>query len=370
MRPIQCWDTVGALGIPDKIPYFPLDNIIRKRYQFHDTELGKHVERALHAVAIDERRKEFEVTTMNKTEGAPAKQKLIQTWFPGDHGCVGGGSWEKRAFSNRCLIWMVEQAKQLGIDINAQLDLLHDAALADAGAFFSDKINFIYGRRNRKMDASVVSWNDIDNSAKYRWQELPDYRPTELRKRFKTQLDAHTDIGVRTTLAEPTELTKGQTVWARVYAREVSNNSLVLANTGDQFTITVNRLQVWKDADLDPCDILGWNTDKSANAKPAYKDGDKVDPNTLQKTLIRSARNKRVAKHADWFELVVRVGDGEFERLNIKRPVTQEQPFVMTYQAKADGALIFTANDLAHPINVIDKYDNNTGWVWLEITKT
>ena len=366
---LGCWDTVGSLGIPDKIPFFPLDNLVRKRYQFHDTELGKHVERALHAVAIDERRKEFGVTTMNKPKGAPASQKLIQTWFPGDHSCIGGGSWEKRAFSNHSLKWMVEQAANLGVGLGVNFDLLHDVGLADAGVFFSNKVSFIYGRKNRRMEQDQVTWQDIDQSARYRWQELSDYRPPELKRRFKSELEASTDNTIRNPLSQPTSLKKGQSTWLRVHAQHVDNNSRVMAAKGDHFEISVSRLQVWKDADLDPCDIQGWNTDKPPKAKPAYKDGDKVNPGSISKRLRRSVKSKRLVKQADWFELVISVGKDNYQRLSITKPPTEAQPFVIPFQAKSEGELFFAANDVSHPIGLVDKYDDNTGWVWINIKK-
>jgi len=66
---LGCWDTVGALGIPDKVPWLPVDNLLRERYEFHDTTLCSHLIRALHAVAIDEERKEFDVTPMLPESG-------------------------------------------------------------------------------------------------------------------------------------------------------------------------------------------------------------------------------------------------------------------------------------------------------------
>src|SRR6202008_1097408 len=49
---IGVWDTVGALGIPLR----GLRSLTRRDHQFHDTQLSKVVERAYHALAIDEHR--------------------------------------------------------------------------------------------------------------------------------------------------------------------------------------------------------------------------------------------------------------------------------------------------------------------------
>lgn len=50
------WDTVGALGIPATLSFLSPSN---KKYEFHDTRLSSFVSSARHAVAIDERRKDF-----------------------------------------------------------------------------------------------------------------------------------------------------------------------------------------------------------------------------------------------------------------------------------------------------------------------
>ena len=61
---LACWDTVGAMGIPDKLPGIGLDELFNRRYRCVDKNLGAHVDHALHALAIDERRREFAPTLM------------------------------------------------------------------------------------------------------------------------------------------------------------------------------------------------------------------------------------------------------------------------------------------------------------------
>ena len=116
---LGCWDTVGALGIPDKLPGIPLDQAFTDRYRWLDFNLGKHVQAALHAVAIDERRKEFAHTPMYS--GSP-DQVLHEVWFPGDHGCVGGGTEHKEPLSRTALEWMVEQIRELGLGLAIDTD--------------------------------------------------------------------------------------------------------------------------------------------------------------------------------------------------------------------------------------------------------
>lgn len=133
-KPVQikflgCWDTVGALGIPNAIPWLPIDEHFKKNLEFHNNKLGSIIENARHAIAIDENRSAFEVTMMQTEKNL--EDRLKQVWFPGDHGCVGGGSDETIELPGGCelktldlsktaLKWMAEEAQQLGLDLDLE----------------------------------------------------------------------------------------------------------------------------------------------------------------------------------------------------------------------------------------------------------
>ena len=54
-------------------------------------------------------------------------------------------------------------------------------------------------------------------------------------------------------------------------------------------------------------------------------------------------------------------------------PETQEaetDPFVIAFSPKQAGERVFAANDLASRFDVIDKFDDNRGWVWLQVTRS
>lgn len=53
---IACWDTVGALGVPDDIFGMRFKWANGDRYNFHDITLGQEVQNAIHMVSIDEMR--------------------------------------------------------------------------------------------------------------------------------------------------------------------------------------------------------------------------------------------------------------------------------------------------------------------------
>jgi len=105
IRFIGVWDTVGALGIPDDLELLNIfDN--KKKWQFHNTDLGNHIETARHAMAIDEIRSSFCVTRWKNAESHP---DAVEKWFPGVHADVGGG-YANCDLSHGALIWMITES--------------------------------------------------------------------------------------------------------------------------------------------------------------------------------------------------------------------------------------------------------------------
>jgi uncharacterized protein (DUF2235 family) len=111
---IGVWDTVGALGNP-----LFLKGILSTRNQFHDTELSSRIINAFHALAIDEKRKNFEATLWHKQPESKG-QVLEQVWFPGVHSDVGGGYPEsENGLSDIALKWMLERAESCNLKFDS-----------------------------------------------------------------------------------------------------------------------------------------------------------------------------------------------------------------------------------------------------------
>lgn len=363
---LACWDTVGALGIPDKVPFLPFDNLIRKKYEFHDTDLGAHVRCALHAVAIDERRKEFDVTCMEQPEEAPATQILKQVWFPGDHGAVGGGSWEKRGLSNAALRWVLEEASRQ-VAIGYDLARLRDKAAVDASIFFDPSIDFIYGKRDRALRCT---WNELHPSVFLRWKEHSEYRPRRLKAQFGTELDSAEVEGVRKAPGSPVTLAPGEGADLRVQALRKRNKSRIRLLRNARYRIRISDLQVWKDGDLDPCGIHGWRLNTEHDALAPWKAGRRHEFNSLQAATLKAAAKKRVVPDAAWFELVWAIGKGDFQRFSFEASeASGARAAHAQFTAPIDGELVLAANDLPSNWPLIDKYDNNQGWVWIRIER-
>lgn len=182
---LGCWDTVGALGIPDFIPWLKLDDIFNEQHQFHDTKLSPIIQNALHAIAVDENRKAFDVTHMEPGQGFQGK--IQEMWFPGDHGCVGGGTKEALGLSNAALKWMAEEARKLGLELDLQLS--QNAIDIDHTVPFSSKsVLGNFGMHERDVDK--FNFDDLHVSLKRRWRDLGnDYRPANLSKKFAQELN-------------------------------------------------------------------------------------------------------------------------------------------------------------------------------------
>jgi uncharacterized protein (DUF2235 family) len=177
---LGCFDTVGALGIPGLPAFRRINEQINKRYKFHDTTLNKYIQNALHAVAIDEIREIFAVTPMTKHPDAE-NQKIVEVWFPGEHGCVGGGTEEYRGLSDAALQWMIDSISKLGLRLELDLSVIPGGLKPDHTCRFQNNPGFfrLAGIKLRSVNGSI---DDLHESTIKRWRSLKDYRPKNLEK--------------------------------------------------------------------------------------------------------------------------------------------------------------------------------------------
>ena len=98
------FDTVGALGVPDK---FFISNLFNRHfypslnsnyYRFYNNTVPELVNNVIHFIAMDEARDTYELTPI---ENNPANRTKIQNiYVRGDHGVVGGGSEDHQGLSD------------------------------------------------------------------------------------------------------------------------------------------------------------------------------------------------------------------------------------------------------------------------------
>ncbi|THH37359.1 DUF2235 domain-containing protein [Aliishimia ponticola] len=131
---IGVWDTVKSLGL--NLPF--LWRLSTPRHDFHNHHLGPSVKRGFHALARNETRLAYDPVMW---ESDPNWQgELIQMWFRGTHGDVGGmlgGFEEARPLANISFVWMMEQAERCGLDLPAgwQARFPQDPSAPSSGKF-------------------------------------------------------------------------------------------------------------------------------------------------------------------------------------------------------------------------------------------
>lgn len=174
---IGVWDTVGALGNP-----LFLKGILSRRSQFHDTELSTKIGYAYHAIAIDEKRKNFEATLWHQQASAK-NQVLEQVWFTGVHSDVGGGFIET-GLSDIALEWILGKAENCNLNFEPlalnpdPLSARHESYTGfytllpkffrPIGREFQNK-----GNTNETLHPSVIELYKTDKT--YRPKNLADY---------------------------------------------------------------------------------------------------------------------------------------------------------------------------------------------------
>ena len=107
---VGVWDTVDAVGLPFHASDFV--NLTFHRFKFPDYYLSPTVERAAHALAIDDERQSFHPRLWHLRQGDEAR--IEQVWFAGAHSNVGGG-YPKPGLSLVALQWMMQHAEAAGL---------------------------------------------------------------------------------------------------------------------------------------------------------------------------------------------------------------------------------------------------------------
>lgn len=114
------WDTVGAYGMPIEELKGAVDRWIWP-LNFRNLDLWAKVDRACHALSIDDERTTFHPVLWNEaSERARAESgevkagRVSQVWFAGVHSNVGGG-YPDDGLSSVALNWIVDEADRQGL---------------------------------------------------------------------------------------------------------------------------------------------------------------------------------------------------------------------------------------------------------------
>jgi uncharacterized protein (DUF2235 family) len=152
---IGVWDTVGAYGLP----VAELTRFISRwifPFDLPDVALNTNVERACHALSVDDERKTFEPLLWAEKDDELAElaaggsryicgERISQVWFPGVHSNVGGG-YPDDSLAYVPLVWMMEEAHQCGLTFKASSKYEPDALRHARSA--ADKDGRLYNPRS------------------------------------------------------------------------------------------------------------------------------------------------------------------------------------------------------------------------------
>lgn len=123
VRFLGLWDTVACFGLPR--------NDLNIAW---DLTLADNVKKCYHAMALDERRRNFCLTRVVPRKCGAIGDRLREVWFRGVHSDIGGG--QCPGLSNIALSWMLRRAKEAGLPI-VEDKLKHHELMCDPGAVVS-----------------------------------------------------------------------------------------------------------------------------------------------------------------------------------------------------------------------------------------
>ncbi len=371
------YDTVASIGLPnldenDK----PVSDVV-----FENNTIAPAIEQAVHIVALDEKRKAFMPTLMNKDD-TPVPEtgdaRVMEIWFAGAHTDVGGGR-RMDGLSDTALEFMLEELNRRGFG----LKILHPTEinytqLVPASAGF--KIDYMdvmmepkfwgVSHQQRRIFTGWLTLEDRDlrvnvddkmsnnlpllhHSVSERVHGDTDYRPESVINVTHRMLMPDGEIeqfdglkAHRMQGATPTfVLEEGESKQVMVYARKKYNQSGVLMLAGEKYGFEVDMTQKWYDASIDAT-VEGWSAEDE-------------DMWIAKELAIKASRRFRRIPDAKWFELSAAVGQNDDELFQVLNHTDEGNPYI---PAK-NGEFCPFANDLDN------RYGNNLGFVNVTIKR-
>jgi hypothetical protein len=123
-------------------------------------------------------------------------QTLSEVWFPGTHGCVGGGTFKEKWLSNSALQWMVNEIRDLSLGLEIDLEKSEDSFDLDYERDFDNDPGLfglwgLFGLAVKEREIPVNRFTQIHKSAESRLNSdslTPRYKPVNLVK-YKKELE-------------------------------------------------------------------------------------------------------------------------------------------------------------------------------------
>lgn len=243
---------VRFLGVWDVINSFCIPADVALNFQGFDIGcelvVSENVSNCFHAMALNERRRAYEVTRLDPSGDRPNVEEL---WFRGVHGDLGGIN-GNTGLSNVALKWMLENAKSCGLPIS-------------------------------EADIRALEADGLDPTAPL--GEILD----PVRNPGRT---VHPSDGIHPGSSGKL-LAPGESHTFSVRALEQYSWSGVRVEAGGDYAFEINEGETWQDKDI-VCGPEGWRTEDL----PWFKEA-----------VIEPLEKRRRCPNARWFELVGSIGD-------------------------------------------------------------
>lgn len=369
IRFMGLFDTVASMGVPnlnerDK----PISDVV-----FENQTISPAVDEALHLLSLDENRKAFMPTLMNRED------RVTEIWFPGVHSDVGGGN-RFDGLSDLTLQFLLDEIKrrELDLQILSPVNVDYEGLAASVTGFDIDLEDLSIqpshlGKLHRHVRPPVtakftqadrdlrINENDrpcdepplIHHSVLDRIFEDLDYRPGALRRRphrvWLSDSEEQRYSGLREHLLMGKRVSRllqpGESKEMTVYANQKYSHSWVQLVKGGEYYFEVSGNQCWNDGGID-CGPAGW--DRSGVSLG------------LKEIFIHMKEDERRFPTAKWFEVIGSIGQSDETLIQILQYQDASHP----YQAQRNGDFYAFANDL-------DRfYFNNLGFIKLTIHRT
>ena len=365
------FDTVASIGLPNlSSRERPTTEVMFE----HGHTLPASVKSALHLVSIDDKRRAFQPTLMNRDE------RVTEVWFAGAHSDVGGGFHFDGLSDNSlrfCLDWIEDQT-YLGLEFGssksinyekifgseAKLRIGPDDVQIDANPFGvnhqQDRNPLVEVLTLTDRRCCVIERDEISQllpivhcSVAERIQGDGDYRPKSLGN--STHEVLYRDGSVQEYLSYSEHKIKSRSHFivpdeagteTRVYAHLKYNHTGIYLEAGQTYLFEViNRTkQKWRDGSVHAVDGIGWDR------------GDVKLGLTEIAVAVAEPFRRVVGGKAKWFTLCGCIGDNDDEAFAICNKLDRHSP-------NQSGEFCAFANDLD------GYYGNNSGYLRLRVTK-
>ncbi len=376
VKPIKflgVFDTVASIGTlnldNDEIP---VSDVV-----FEDRYISPEIENALHLLALDEKRKAFLPTLMNKED------RVTEVWFSGAHSDIGGG-YRKDGLSDIPLQFMMDyiREKDFGLKVFNPNQIDYESLLPGEEKFKIDYTDVMMNpnplsqshQQSRPYFTSKLTLGDrpvmvmeddepgsdmalVYHTVAKRIYGDQDYKPQSLVHEKHMILRPNGEMVVHNGLQDhirigkpsPEELPAGEEKRVRVYANQRYNSSGVMLKPGQKYCFLVEPGQTWYDSSI-VADARGWDVGDES-----------IDLGWFREIAIKRKEDDRRVPDANWFELCGAVGEREDGLFRIMNHLCGEGN---EFDADTKGEFCPFANDIT------DRYHNNLGFIDIWIRRT